>query len=162
MRPWMEKEEIELFKSNLNKDDVVLEWGAGGSTLNFSKLVKSYISVEHNVEWHYKIALEVQMRQLMNVKICYMPNNLPKTKPVKREQFKDYVEIVHHLNIPHFDKVLIDGRARLWCGIEVLDYIDEDSLVFVHDFRDRPRYYGLLKYYDVVETAETIYMLRKK
>lgn len=33
----------------------MLEWGCGGSTLYFPKLVKNYVSIEHNQEWYEKL-----------------------------------------------------------------------------------------------------------
>ena len=44
----MSPKEIAFIEKYLTKDKVMLEWGAGGSTLYFSQLVKEYYSIEHN------------------------------------------------------------------------------------------------------------------
>ena len=52
MQPWMSKEEIKLIEKYLNKNQVVLEWGSGGSTAHFSKFVKEWYSIEHDKDWY--------------------------------------------------------------------------------------------------------------
>lgn len=42
MKIVMKDTEIKLFESHLNLNDIVLEYGCGGSTLHFSKFVKYY------------------------------------------------------------------------------------------------------------------------
>ena len=40
----------------LHPDYSMLEWGSGGSTIEFSQqYVKEYYSIEHNKEWHDKV-----------------------------------------------------------------------------------------------------------
>lgn len=51
----MSNDAIKLIESYLDKDDVVYEYGSGGSTLWFSPLVKKYYSVEHTPEWYQKL-----------------------------------------------------------------------------------------------------------
>ena len=47
--------------------------------------------------------------------------------------------------------------------IEVsVDFIDENSIVFFHDFRFRPWYQTILKWYKVVEIIDTLAVLRRK
>ncbi len=48
----MTEDEIQFFKSYLDDSKVVLEYGCGGSTLEYSKLVKKYISIENEKEWY--------------------------------------------------------------------------------------------------------------
>ena len=51
----MSNDAIKLIESYLDKDDVVYEYGSGGSTLWFSPLVKKFYSVEHTPEWYQKL-----------------------------------------------------------------------------------------------------------
>ena len=63
-----------------------------------------------------------------------------------------------------FNKVLIDGRARKYCAKSIYDYIDENVIVFIHDF-NRPDYQKTLKYYDIIEQlteGQGIAALKKK
>ena len=47
----MSDSEIVKSEEYLNDKDKVLEWGAGGSTLYFSNIVSSYVSIEHDKLW---------------------------------------------------------------------------------------------------------------
>ena len=49
--PWMSRSEIELILSFLQKEDVMLEYGCGGSTMLFPKYVKEYHSIESDKSW---------------------------------------------------------------------------------------------------------------
>jgi len=51
----MSDNEIEFFKSYLDDSKVVLEYGSGNSTLEYSKLVKKYFSIENEKEWYNRI-----------------------------------------------------------------------------------------------------------
>ena len=46
-KPWMHDSEINLIIAFLNKEQSMLEWGCGGSTMLFSKYVKKYYSKIH-------------------------------------------------------------------------------------------------------------------
>lgn len=154
MEVWMEKEDRDIITKHLNKEDIMLEWGSGGSTLYFSKYVKEYYSIEHNKEWYWEIRKEIEKYGYSNIHLFFIPNNAPRTLPTKPEQFKDYIEFVNKLEIPYFNKVLIDGRARQWCAQEVLPYLTQDSLVFIHDWV-RSGYHWILQWYDEVEKSKS-------
>jgi len=54
------------------------------------------------------------------------------------------------------DVVLVDGRARGDCALELLPYLRPDSLVFVHDWTPSrmggtEQYDKALEYYDVLD-----------
>lgn len=148
---WMASKEIDTIEKYLSPTDVMLEWGAGGSTLYFSKFVKGYYSIEHDKEYYNNIILSIPRNS--NVDIRLVPNNSPRSYLTKREEFQDYILAVADFG-KKFDKVLIDGRARQWCGIEVLNYIDNNSIVFVHDWV-RERYHLLLLYYNIIEKIDS-------
>jgi len=146
---WLEEPEIEKIISYLNPDDIMLEWGAGGSTLLFSSFVKKYISIEHDKKWYDHI--KFLGAKINNLELHFVPNNEPYYKfATSRSQFKDYVEIIHKLGYK-YDKVFIDGRARLFCAVEVLKYLKPNSIVFIHDFHSRPRYYPVFEFYDPID-----------
>lgn len=164
-KPWMHTKEIALIERHLTPSTVMLEWGSGGSTPYFSKQVKEYHSIEHDAQW-----AEV-VKKKVGDKVDYhhvAPNVVPWSKPSKYEEFRDYVEYVDKLGVPRFDAVLIDGRARDHCAKKILDYVDDKSIVFIHDFYLAERhYYGrVLEWYDVADavkdTERGIVALRKK
>ncbi len=50
--PWVNFATKEWLDKNLNKEMIVFEYGAGGSTLYYAKKVKKVISVEHDFSWY--------------------------------------------------------------------------------------------------------------
>lgn len=165
MTPWMSSQEIALISKLLKKEDVMLEWGSGGSTVTFSPLVSKYYSIEHVADWYEKVNLKIKELNISSKISNYLiPPDKPRTIPTKYDEFKTYIEYVDDLSIK-FDKVLIDGRARAQCAERVLPYLKESSIVFIHDFWTRPQYHGILEFYEEVDSikfGQTIVALKKK
>ena len=124
------------------------------------QFVKEYHSVEHDGKWSLMV-MDMAKKAYGDLKFNYVPQNKDRSEPTKREEFKDYIEVVHKIN-KKFDRVLIDGRARQWCAIEVLPYLTDDAVVFIHDFVDRERYFGVLDHYFIIEVVESLVVLKKK
>ena len=166
---FMRDDEREFLLSFLQKDDVMLEFGCGGSTIEFSQHVKEYHSIEHSQNWYEQIKKFLENQQ--NIFMYYIPNDIPRTiefGPSKYEEFKTYIQYVNVIN-KKFNKVLIDGRGRQWCAEEVIPYLDENAIVFIHDFgtdhlgRDiRKRYNSVLKYYSIIGKVCSLVALKKK
>jgi len=158
----MSQGEVNIILSLLTPDDVMLEWGSGGSTVRFSKIVKKLYSIEHDAEWYVKNDIRIKQEGCENVNLHLIKPNLPRSFPhVKREEFVDYIEYVKHLPEKRYDKVLIDGRARIWCAYEALHYTNEDSFVFVHDW-DRTAYHEILGEYNIFKQIDKLVVLTKK
>ena len=157
--------ERNLISKYLSYDKSMLEWGAGGSTLFFSKYVKEYTSIEHDEGWYKKIKREIgNSIDYKWFTLHHVLNNKPRTIPTQVEQFLDYINYVDVLN-KKYDIVLIDGRARPYCAQKVIPYLKENAVVFIHDFWERPEYHWVLEYYDEIESikkGQTIVALRKK
>lgn len=151
MKPWMHDSEIFLVLKHLYYTDTLLEWGSGGSTTYFPHFVKKYYSIEHDGDWYNELKSEIPS----NVELYHVPWDSPRTIPTQRNQFKTYIEYVDKLNIKKFDKVFIDGRARGWCAEYVLKYLHEDSIIFIHDFWNRPQYHVVFNWYDEVDSIKT-------
>jgi hypothetical protein len=68
--PWFTYPAVELLKSWDLSDKSVLEYGAGYSTLFWASRTRQVLSIEHNEEWHKKIArlvpsnVDLQLRTL--------------------------------------------------------------------------------------------------
>jgi len=161
MKIWMSPQEVRCIEEHIKGRKVMLEWGAGGSTLHFSKFVDEYYSIEHNKDWFYK----VNKTKPSNVSMFLVENNEPRTLPTQKEQFIDYINFIDTFN-KTFDAILVDGRARGWCAEKALDYIHSDSVVFVHDYFNRPNYHIVENWYNVVDsvkdTNQTLVVLKKK
>lgn len=161
--PLMHKFEYEFISKFLDINDILLEWGSGNSTLYFSEKVNKLISIEHDLYYYNIIKNLISFYDISNIDIYHIPANSPTPSPCRYEQFKDYIEFVDKKNFK-FNKVLIDGRARKYCAKSILNLIDENCIVMIHDF-NRTDYQKVLKYYNIIEQitdGQGIVALRKK
>jgi hypothetical protein len=152
--PWMDDSEILLILKYLYYTDTMLEWGSGGSTLYFPHFVDKYYSIEHDDEWNKKIKSELSNTRY-KVDYHHVSRDLPISSPSTYEQYKSYIEYIHKLGVKVFDKVLVDGRGRGWCAETALQYLHKDSIVFMHDFWNRPQYHVVFNWYDELDSIKT-------
>jgi len=158
--------EKEAILDNLNPQDIMLEYGSGGSTLLFSKYVQSYNSVEHDKDWYEKIKPLVSENTTLVHANCYYKNNnvhCDYNSEEERDKWRSYYEGVKLLKKNYYNKVFIDGRARAYCALEVIKYIDDQSLVFIHDYVGRAYYHNLVEQkYDRVDLIDSLVILKLK
>jgi precorrin-6B methylase 2 len=100
----------------------VFEYGSGSSTQYFSGKVKQVYSVEHDKDWFKKVNDSLAK----NCKVFY------------RELNNGYENAIKEVNI-NFDFVLVDGRNRVACIKEAVNYLDEKG-VLILDNSEREEY----------------------
>lgn len=171
--PLMHEFEYKFIEKFLEKTDILLEWGSGNGTIYFSNLVKKIISIEHDKDYYDIIRKTIDAYNIQNLELYHVPGvKVQNQKKERHIAFADYINfpIINNLK---FNKVLIDGRARKHCAIAISDYIDYDTLVFIHDFNfnnvegyEDENYFNdiLEKYYifDRVTKGQGIVALKKK
>lgn len=73
-----------------------------------------------------------------SLRVTYGPNLDPKWREASRlareAVFGDYLKLIQRANESRFDVVLIDGRVRGESAIAALPYVDERSVVIIHDW----------------------------
>eukprot|EP00187_Rhodella_violacea_P002394 CAMPEP_0174910860 /NCGR_PEP_ID=MMETSP0167-20121228/74331_1 /TAXON_ID=38298 /ORGANISM="Rhodella maculata, Strain CCMP736" /LENGTH=372 /DNA_ID=CAMNT_0016155241 /DNA_START=10 /DNA_END=1124 /DNA_ORIENTATION=- len=155
----MHRPEVDLIASYLRPTDVYLEYGSGGSTVNFAPLVGSAFTIEHNCEWADYMRRTLLEHAITNVNLtcAEVPRGSNDWGLVhgfehgSYRQFHRYINAIDLFEVPKFDRVLIDGRARLAAALKVLPYLKPSSLVFLHDFYTRTHLYAaVLEYYEEV------------
>lgn len=126
----MHRPEVDLIASYLQPTDVYLEYGSGGSTINFTPLVDRAYSIEHNCEWADFLARSLRTRSNAFA-YSHLRLNCVAIKPGFRnwgtlsnfehgnyQQFREYVDVIDSLPELSYDKVFIDGRAsKLHCFV---------------------------------------------
>lgn len=179
---WMSDIEIDVLLRHLGNVDSYLEWGSGGSTLNFAQFAKQVAhSIEHDKTWCSEMQDEItKLAKLRNV-IQYH------CVPVKRgtngwgnktpfeegnyATFKEYVDKISDLGVQTFDFILDDGRARIPAAVKALSYINENSVVVLHDaeraFKSQRDYHKIWNYYDPIDSVggkerQGVVVLRRK
>jgi len=144
LNTWMGKTARQLIVDNLNENDTMVEFGSGGSTLDFSTFVKQYYSYEFNKQWFDKTSAAIQNKNLKNINYYYTPVAIP--------DYTNFITQFTNCKIGKIDKVLIDGRERVKCAKAIIPWITKDTLVFIHDW-ERERYKCVLEWYDIVEES---------
>ena len=62
-----------------------------------------------------------------------------------------------------FDFILIDGRFRVACTCQSLLRCNKPGVLFaIHDFWNRPEYHILLKFFDVIDRADSLGIFKAK
>lgn len=157
LTPYMSMEERSFIEKFLNKSDTMLEWGSGGSTVCFAELVDKMYSIEHDKNWFDKI----NSIKPENVEYYFVEQNAPRTRPTKKEEFINYINFIDTIGVERYDVVFVDGRARKFCALKALDYINKESKVIIHDW-ERPIYKEVLNSYDIIDEIRRVGILRKK
>lgn len=102
--PWLVPAAIEWLASYLKPHHEVFEWGSGGSTIWLAQRVKAVASIEHNQEWHTLITKRLNILELENVVVHYIPPG--------NQEYSGCINESPGL----FDLIYIDGVHRGRCA----------------------------------------------
>ena len=154
-QPWITFKTISFLKNNLSKNSRVFEYGGGGSTLFFVKLVGEVVTVEHNKEWFAILSEMINKKAFSNWKGNFIdaekgdlisnPNkNNPShyssgDKPSVGFNYKKYVSCIDQFSDESFDLVSVDGRSRPSCILHAIPKIKNGGFLLV-DNSDRDYY----------------------
>ena len=174
--PMMHKDEIKLFIKYLEKCTNYLEYGSGGSTI-FALLhpnIKKIVTVETNKEWYQKIIqynvvrkgkdrIQMELIDLQCIwwKYVSWSNENNDITSVMNDNWYIYQKIGTHMDfVP--DLVLIDGRFRVACMLQLYDVVNEHSIILFDDYTSREQYNVVELFYEPIESVETLQVLKKK
>ena len=151
-RPWTTPASILFFEKALTKDMIGLEYGSGRSTMYFAGKLKKLVSIEHYPGWYDKVKKELESKGIDNVDyflilkqdtpdaIEDIDTELNKLEgSEERNDFANYYNKVNEYPDEYFDFVLIDGRARVKCGLRAMHKLKSGG-IFVLDNSERKRY----------------------
>ncbi len=128
----------------------LLEWGSGGSTVDFLKRyasIEKMVSIEHHPLWYEKVkaaATDPRLSYFLKEGASEEPKpeffGLYTAKraawrrraETDRSVFKDYVEHPASLGM-NFDCIFVDGRARNFCIETGWDLLERGGLMIIHD-----------------------------
>lgn len=162
-----------LFDKIIRNASLYLEFGMGGSTLRAIQISKAKIySIDSSQDWinlmrEYFIIRRMEKKRLS---LCYVdigetgdwgyPNGLD-----SKELFPNYsASIFDVVQGKKIDVVLVDGRFRVACVLKtILECHSNDKLmILIHDFPKRDHYQVVLKYLDIIESIDTLYVFNLK
>lgn len=145
--------EADLLLSYLRPHHIYLEYGASGTTLTFPPLLNFSFAIEHDPHVCAGIESEMRAHESLTHKLrafCapVQPGHAGWGLTSRFEEgsyraFSSYVDFPRN-NLSHvaFDRVLINGRARVACALRILPQLHERSVVFFHDWFVRPAHYA--------------------
>jgi hypothetical protein len=73
----------------------------------------------------------------------------------KKESWPNYAKIIHSLEHKH-DAILVDGRFRISCILEIVAKKYNPCVIVVHDFWLRNGYHPVLNFLNVLGSADTM------
>lgn len=153
--PWISPDAIRALSRLLNNEMIGFEYGSGGSTIFYSKLLKSVHSVEHYEPWFDKVGTMLSTLEISNAKLDLILPNVPVDQqhlsskaqismtpedyPVKDAVFDKYVRAIDKYADLSIDFVSIDGRARVSCAERAIPKLKSGGILLL-DNAERARY----------------------
>ena len=152
-KPKMTIKEIKAFSYFMKPENVYFEFGSGGSTnLASYYKVKTY-SVESDVNWHKKLKDNKINAKYITIDLKAKYFGYP-GKGVNLGNIKQYIQ--SYKNEYNADIILIDGRFRVACCLDIFNKIRNDTIILVHDYTNNKNYHILEKYYLKVDIWDTL------
>lgn len=142
-----------------------LEWGAGGSSDVVSRFVDGpAFSIDNHPTWCAKVqqnpyvkcrvaegSMTFQCVDTGPVKLYGNPEN-----PEDIPKFANYVRANEAFGLNVFDFILDDGRSRCAVAFQAFKYMDENSILVIHDYPEDPSNERYANYHRVEEYFERI------
>jgi len=152
MRVYMDSVEYSQIASALTalQPKRFLEWGSGGSTIDFLKRyasIERMVSIEHHPLWYEKVKAATS-----DPRLSYFLKEATSKEPDRqffglyrgarqawrkcaendRSVFKEYVDHPTTLGMK-FDCIFVDGRARKFCIETGWEILESGGLMIIHD-----------------------------
>ena len=162
MEPMMKAQEKELLYEGFKNSHTYFEIGSGASTFQAIKYGLKVISIESDRGWYNKMKEIFPLECDINYILIDFGTEFNLGYPVNTTSNETMYQYTHQYKHEfQADMILIDGRFRVACALNILPLIDNTTYVYIHDF-ERKTYHFVLKYYETIEQANTLVKLRKK
>ena len=120
--PWITYPALAFLEGRINRELSIFEFGSGNSTFWWSERSKNVVSCEHDKLWYDRM----RSKMPSNVRYLYRDlNEAYSTAHVEQEE--------------HYDIVVIDGRRRVECAMNILPTLTCSGVV-LWDNSERDRY----------------------
>lgn len=156
-RPIMTKNEIIALSYFMNPNNIYFEFGSGGSTNLASYYKIKTFSVESDIRWHKKLKDNGIVANYITIDLKVSHRGYP-GKGTNVNDWKKYIQAYkseYNANI-----ILIDGRFRVACALDIFSKIKEDTLIFFHDY-NREQYHIIEQFYIKIKMWDSLALLIK-
>lgn len=144
--PWLMPEVIQWLERIVSATSLVLETGAGGSTVFFAYRAARVITYENDPEWSRKVREELARRKIENVDFRFRPSY-----PTAGLELVD---------APQLDLVFIDGRGRVKSVLDAVQYLKPGGWLVLDDAH-RERYREAVDHMGDVSAVQVDFMSGK-
>jgi predicted O-methyltransferase YrrM len=142
--PWLMPEVIQWLEAILRRDTVMLETGAGGSTVWLAQRVGHLITYENNFAWAGRVRHRLEQSKTDGFR-C--PVDL---------RFVEAYPTAGLTMLPPLDVAMIDGRGRVRSVIDALPCIKSGGWLILDD-SDRERYVEALRLAREASTVQIVF-----
>jgi hypothetical protein len=163
--------ERELFARTLAKATHYMEFGSGGSTLLAVRSpARVILSIESDPVWLDRIREHPEISQAVARQRLFLTHadigpvgewGRP-TDETRRAEWPRYYADPFFATDILFDLILIDGRFRVASALAAAACAAESATIVIHDYELRTQYYLVEKFFDIEETHESLYVLRRR
>lgn len=126
--PWLVAGAISLLETWLRKDDVVVEFGSGRSTLWLAARVARVISVEHDPGWHARVTAQLEAAEVSNVEYHHAAIASGDRPELQEEA---YLRPATEALAGSVDMVLVDGILRDAAAVWALEHVRRGGIVVI-------------------------------
>ncbi|WP_307758934.1 hypothetical protein [uncultured Mediterranea sp.] len=161
----MTAHELNLLQGELLRARTYLEFGSGNSTrmaASLPHLQKMTVVESDDAFFQIQVRTDEAVRKAMESgRLDYRYINVGKTGawgyPLTAERMNtwpDYSSAVFRRR-PDYDLILVDGRFRVACILQACLKCGDRSRILVHDFFNRPAYFVVLPFLNLVCRVDT-------
>ncbi len=138
--PWMSPSQAAHIERLLTRPESidVFEWGSGGSTLHFTKILHRrgidfrWIAAEYNRQWHRKVVAALKQTPFADrVEVLLFPVGNDRLLQ-RNTPMDEYVAAARNTG-RRFDLILVDGRKRRRCLLEASRLLKPGGRAVLHD-----------------------------
>ena len=157
-RPHMSESELALFDRYLSRAKKYFEFGSGGSTVIAAAHGLTVQGVESDRQW--VAALKEKLGTPCQLSWCDIGPTGAWGVPINqdmRDNFPNFSRSILEKQ-EDYDLVLVDGRFRVACTLATIKKSlmqDKPTIIFIHDFWNRPHYHIVLMFLEHLESSET-------
>lgn len=157
--PIMSRIELIAFSFFMKRDNIYFEFGSGGSTNIASYYQLKTYSVESDIKWHEKLKKSGIIANYITINLNTSSFGYPGNETNIKE-WKKYIQ--SYKKEYNADIILIDGRFRVACALDIFTKIRNDTLVFIHDYEPRMEYHIIEKYYIKIKSWNSLALFLKR
>ena len=152
-KPLMTNNELRAFLYFMKPENIYFEFGSGGSTNIASYFKLKTYSVESDINWHEKLKKNGIIANYITIDLKASSSGYPGNE-TNINDWKKYIQAYkkeYNANV-----ILIDGRFRVACALDIFSKINYNTAVLIHDYEPRNPYHILEKFYIKIYSWDTL------